>query len=119
MAVTNSAVFAAAMRATLRKQLLTNLRADLKWSDPRLIDEGDVEQGSDTIKFMIVPDLAAATTPITEGTNPTAVALTMSTVSVSMAQYGFGNVAVSKPRELGGHPRLGNTERSPYLYGNV
>ena len=107
MAVTNSAVFAAAMRATLRKQLLTNLRADLKWSDPRLIDEGEVDQGSDTIKFMIVPDLAVATTPLTEGTNPAAVALTLSTVSVSMAQYGnvlnYTDVAkVKSPLDLVG-----------------
>ncbi len=87
MATTTSSVLAAALRTTVRKQLLENLRAELVWANPALADEGSFDSGSDTIVFGKIPDLSVATTPLTEGTNPTAGALSLSTVTLSTAQY--------------------------------
>lgn len=88
MTVTNSAVFSAAIQFTLQKKLLANLRAELHWADSRWCESGTFAEGSDTLKFANVPDLSAATTPLTEGTNPAAQALSFSMTSVEVAQYG-------------------------------
>jgi hypothetical protein len=95
MTVTNSAVFSAAVQFTLQKKLIANLRAALHWANTQWAETGTFAPGSDTLKFASVPDLAVATTPLTEGTNPAAVALTFAMTSVECAQYGICRLSLA------------------------
>jgi N4-gp56 family major capsid protein len=88
MAQTSASALSAALTFRVQKQVLANLRADLVWADSAYAEMGDFDAGHDTLTFVSVPDIAINTTPLTEGTKPTARALTISTVSVSTAQYG-------------------------------
>jgi N4-gp56 family major capsid protein len=88
MAQTSASALAAALTFRVQKQVLANLRAELVWADPAYAEMGDFDAGHDTLTFVAVPDLSINTTPLTEGTKPTARAMTISTVSVSTAQYG-------------------------------
>lgn len=88
MATTTSSVFSAAITFKVQKEVLKNLRAALVWADPAYADEGTFTPGIDTLTFATIPDLAINTTPLTEGTAPTARALTLSTVTLSTTQYG-------------------------------
>ena len=88
MAQTTASALSAALTFRVQKQVLKNLRADLVWADPAYADSGDFDAGHDTLTFVNVPDLPINTTPLTEGTPPTARAMTMGTVSVSTEQYG-------------------------------
>lgn len=88
MAQTNSAALSAALTFKVQRQVLANLRAELVWADSAYAEQGDFDAGHDTITFVAVPDLQINTTPLTEGTPPTARALSISTVSVSTDQYG-------------------------------
>ena len=88
MAQTTSSALSAALQAKVQSQVLKNLRAQLVFADPQYSERGTFDRGTDALLFVSFPDLAAATTPLTEGTVPTAQALTMSTVIVDTAQYG-------------------------------
>jgi len=88
VAQTSAAALSAALTFRVQKKVLENLRAELVWADPAYSEMGDFDAGHDTLTFVAVPDLPINTTPLTEGTKPTARALTVSTVSVSTAQYG-------------------------------
>lgn len=68
--------------------MLKNLRAALVFADPAYAEQGSFSPGYDTLTFVAVPDLAANTTPLTEGTAPTTRAMSISTVTVSTQQYG-------------------------------
>lgn len=88
MAQTTASALSAALTFRVQKKVLENLRAELVWADPAYADMGDFDAGHDTLTFVGVPDLAINTTPLTEGTPPTARALSITTVTVSTAQYG-------------------------------
>lgn len=90
MAATQSSAFQAAITFTVQDKVLQNLRDDLIWANPNLAEQGRFDQGSDMLTFLQFPDLSSSTpqTPLTEGTPPTARAITMTTVNVSTAQYG-------------------------------
>lgn len=90
MAHTQSSAFQAAITFTVQDKVLQNLRNDLVWANPNLAEQGRFDQGSDMLTFLTFPDLSITTplTPLTEGTPPTARAITMTTVNVSTAQYG-------------------------------
>lgn len=88
MATITSSVLSAAITFKVQKQVLKNLRASLVYADRAFAVQGDFMPGFDTLTFVNVPDLSVATTPLTEGTAPTARALSIGTVSVSTAQYG-------------------------------
>ena len=88
MAQTTQSALSAAITFKVQKAVLKNLRAAMVYADRAYADEGDFDAGHDTITFVGVPDLALNTTTLTEGTKPTAQALTITTVSVSTAQYG-------------------------------
>lgn len=88
MAQTTASALSAALTFRVQKKVLENLRAELVWADPAYADMGDFDAGHDTLTFVSVPDLAINTTALTEGTAPTARALSISTVSVSTEQYG-------------------------------
>lgn len=90
MANTLSSAFQSAITFTVQDRVLTNLRKDLTWANPNLAEQGRFDQGSDMLTFLQFPDLSSVTpqTPLTEGTPPTARAITMTTVNVSTAQYG-------------------------------
>ena len=64
------------------------MRNRLVFGNKAYAEMGRFMPGSDAIKFAAVPDLAVATTPLTEGTPPTAVALSVETVTVDSQQYG-------------------------------
>lgn len=76
------------MGAALRKPALENLRAALVFGNRSWAEMGRFEPGADVIKFATVPDLAVATTPLTEGSPPTAVALSVSATLLDSDQYG-------------------------------
>lgn len=76
------------MSAALRKPALENLRATLQYGNKAFAEMGRFEPGADVIKFATVPDLSVATTPLTEGSPPTAVALSVSATLLDSDQYG-------------------------------
>ena len=88
MATTDSAAIAAAVTFKVQANVLATLRAELVFANAEWAEQGDFDQGTDTLLFTSFADLSAATTPLTEGTAPTAVALVMSTVTLGTDQYG-------------------------------
>jgi len=85
---TTSAALAAAITFAIQKKVLSNLRASLVFANRELAEDGTFDQGTDTLTFVNVPDLAINTTPLTEGTLSAVRVLTLGTVTVSCAQYG-------------------------------
>ena len=88
MATTNSAVLSQVMGFALHKPALENLRAALVYGNRSWAEMGRFEPGADVIKFATVPDLSVATTPLTEGSPPTAVALSVTATLLDSDQYG-------------------------------
>lgn len=88
MAQTSSDALAAALTFKVQKKALANLRARLVFADPAFAEKGEFDAGHDAIMFVAYADLPINTTALTEGTPPTARALTQSTVVVDAAQYG-------------------------------
>jgi N4-gp56 family major capsid protein len=90
MASTKAAAFQAAITFSVQNTVLQNLRDDLLWANPSMAEQGRFDRASDMLTFVKYPDLSSTTpqTPLTEGTPPTARAITMTTVNVSTAQYG-------------------------------
>ncbi len=90
MATTTSDAFQAAITFTIQNTVLTNLRNNLVWANESLAEQGRFDKASDMLTFLAFPDLSATppATPLTEGTAPTARAISMTTVTVSTAQYG-------------------------------
>lgn len=90
MAYTQSSAFQAAVARTLQRKVLTNLRDKLMWANPMMAEQGSFDTASDTLTFLKFPDLSSTTplTPLTEGTAPTVRAISMTSVTVSTAQYG-------------------------------
>jgi N4-gp56 family major capsid protein len=60
----------------------------LVYANREYAEQATLTPGHDTASFVFIPDLAITTTTLTEGTAPTAVALTSSKVDVSCAQKG-------------------------------
>jgi N4-gp56 family major capsid protein len=90
MAQTESSAFQAAITFTVQSKVLENLRNDLVWANPSWSEQGRFDSASDMLTFLQFPDLSSTTpqTPLTEGSAPTARAITMNTVTVSTDQYG-------------------------------
>lgn len=90
MAITASSAWSAAMRFTVQPKVLENLRNDVTWANPSMAEQGRFDEGSDQILFLDVPDLSIVTpqTPLTEGTAPTARAITMNVRTFGASQYG-------------------------------
>lgn len=90
MAATQSSAFQAAITFTVQSMVLRNLRNELTWANPGWAEQGRFDAASDMLTWLAFPDLESTTplTPLTEGTPPTARAITMTTVTVSTAQYG-------------------------------
>lgn len=72
----------------VRKSLEDELRASLPHLSPGNYVPASLIKGTNIIRFPRYPDLAAQTTPLTEGTAPTAQALTIESETLSVAQYG-------------------------------
>ncbi len=109
MANTAAAAFQAAITFTVQAKVLENLRNELVWANPAWAEQGRFDAASDMLTFLTFPDLSSTTpeTPLTEGSPPTARAITMSTVTVSTAQYGdLVNITdlakVKAPKEIVG-----------------
>lgn len=90
MAQTESTAFQAAITFTVQAKVLENLRNDLVWANPAWAEQGRFDPASDLLTFLSFPDLSSTTpeTPLTEGSPPTARAISMNTVTVSTDQYG-------------------------------
>ena len=88
MSTTSSSALSQIVSTTVQNRVLKNLRATLHYADPRYSEQGEFDPGSDTIRFVSVPDLTLSTTVLTEGTPPTAQALTFTTTTLSTAAYG-------------------------------
>ena len=90
MANTTASAFQSAITFTVQDKVLTNLRNDLLWANPAWAEQGRFDSASDMLTFLTFPDLSSTTpqTPLTEGSPPTARAITMTTVTVSTDQYG-------------------------------
>ena len=68
--------------------MLRNLRAQLVFADPSFAEQGQFDNGFNTLTFISVPDLPINTVSLTEGAAPTPRALTISTVTITPTQYG-------------------------------
>ena len=88
MTDTLSSAVAAAVTFKTQKKVLQNLRNELVYANPDWAEHGEFDEGTDTLLFTDFPDLSPNTTPLSEGTAPTTVALTMGTVTVDTDQYG-------------------------------
>lgn len=90
MANTTASAFQSAITFTVQSKVLENLRNDLLWANPAWSEQGRFDKASDLLTFLSYPDLSSTTpqTPLTEGSPPTARAITMNTVTVSTDQYG-------------------------------
>jgi N4-gp56 family major capsid protein len=109
MANTTASAFSAAITFTVQAKVLENLRNELLWANPAWAEQGRFDPASDLLTFLTFPDLSSTTpqTPLTEGSPPVARAITMTTVTVSTAQYGdLVNITdlakVKAPREIVG-----------------
>jgi N4-gp56 family major capsid protein len=83
-----SSALSQAMTFKIQSGVLENLRAELVYANDEYAEQGSFSPGHDTISFITVPDLTLSTTVLTEGTAPTSQALTLSTTTLSTAQYG-------------------------------
>lgn len=88
MATTSSSALSSLLQAEVQDGLLENMRAMLVYGNRAYAATGTMGRGTDAMKFGSMPDLAVATTPLTEGTPPTAVALSTEAVTVDTQQYG-------------------------------
>jgi N4-gp56 family major capsid protein len=87
MATTPVSAITNALTNQVKTNLLTNLRARLVVA--QFAQEGMVEKGHNVIRFLQVPDLAASSTTLADdGVNPTAEALTLSTVDITPSEIG-------------------------------
>jgi len=109
MADTTASAFSAAITFTVQAKVLENLRNDLLWANPAWAEQGRFDPASDLLTFLTFPDLSSTVpqTPLTEGSPPAARAISMTTVTVSTAQYGdLVNITdlakVKAPREIVG-----------------
>ena len=88
MALTDSSALSTLITFQIQTRVLDNLRAMLVYANRAYAEQATLSPGKDTASFVFIPDLAIATTSLTEGVAPTAVALTSSKVDVSCAQKG-------------------------------
>ena len=88
MTQTVSSDFAGLVSFDIQERVLENLRTNLLYANQAWSQEGQLMKGTDTARFVFIPDLSVSTTPMTEGTTPTAVGLSETHVDVSAAQYG-------------------------------
>ena len=107
MASTLSGAFQAAITFSVQQMVLRNLRNELTWANSGMAEQGRFDQGSDMLTFLKFPDVESTTplTPLTEGTPPDIRAISMTTVTVSTAQYGdrIGVTDIAKvkaPRDI-------------------
>lgn len=85
---TTASALSAAITFKVQNEVLKNLRAALVFADPEYSMKGDFDEGTDTLMWVDVPDIAINTTPLTEGNRPDKRALSLNTVTCSTTQYG-------------------------------
>ena len=88
MALTDSLVISAAVTFKVQSKVLENLRDELIWANPAFAEHGDFSPGFDTLMFVAFADLTPPSVGLTEGSAPTAEALSMTTVTLDTDQYG-------------------------------
>lgn len=87
-AVLSSSDLAAAITFKVQSKVLENLRNELVYANPAWAEQGDFDNGTDTLLFTDFADLSPNTTPLTEGTRPDKRELVMGTVTIDTDQYG-------------------------------
>ena len=90
MATTTTATsnFSSTVTADVKRRVLENLRAKYAHIAPGSPIRGTYVEGTNSFTYVTYPDLSAATTALTEGTAPTANALSISVDSFSATQIG-------------------------------
>ena len=88
MTQTASSALSSIITFEVQQAVLKNLRTMLVYANRDNAEQGTLRQGTDTATFVTIPDLSDATTALTEGNAPTAVALSVSKVDITCAQYG-------------------------------
>jgi N4-gp56 family major capsid protein len=88
MALTDSSALSQVLEAALQSKVLEPLRAALVFANKSWAEMGSFKPGADIIKFGSIGELSVATTPLTEGSPPTAVALSITATSVTAQQFG-------------------------------
>lgn len=90
MATTTTATtnFSSTVTADVKRRVLENLRARYAHVMPGAFIPAVYSKGTNSFVYVTYPDLSAATTALTEGTAPTANALSISTESFSATQIG-------------------------------
>jgi N4-gp56 family major capsid protein len=88
MALTDSSALGSVLQAALQSKVLEPLRAQLVFANKAWAEMGQFKPGADIIKFGSIGELSVATTPLTEGTPPTAVALSITTTQIAATQFG-------------------------------
>lgn len=88
MAKTTSSAISGIVTFEVQTRVIANLRSSLVYANAAYAEQATLTPGHDTARFVFIPDLAVATTPLTEGSPPTAVALTESHVDVTTVQQG-------------------------------
>lgn len=90
MATTTTATtnFSSTVTADVKRRVLENLRAKHAHVMPGAYIPAMYVKGTNSFVYVTYPDLSAATTALTEGTAPTANALSISTESFSATQIG-------------------------------
>ncbi len=125
MADTNSLVIAQAVTFKVSAKVLQNLRDELIWASAEYAEQGDpLGNGFDTLLFTKFPDLTAPSSGLTEGSAPTADALSMSTVALDTDQFGqvvnITDIAKAKtPKDLVGIASDHLTRASKELLDNT
>lgn len=85
---TGTTNFSSTVTADVKRRVLENLRARYAHGPMLGPIEGEYVEGTNSFTYVTYPDLAAATTALTEGTPPTANALSISVDSFSATQIG-------------------------------
>jgi N4-gp56 family major capsid protein len=88
VALTDSSAISSLITFEIQSRVLENLRNTLVYANRAYAEQATLTPGHDTASFVFIPDLSITTTTLTEGSAPTAVALTSSKVDVTCAQKG-------------------------------
>lgn len=76
------------VQSAIQRKVLENLRGAMVYGNRNFAEMGTFTRGTDSITFISVPDLAVATTPLTEGSPPSSVQLSVDPTVVSAQQFG-------------------------------
>lgn len=102
MANTTQSAMSATIVAAIRETMIPNLRASLIAWEYGI--KGQINKGNGTLIFPQIPDLSESSTTLSDdGTNPTAEAMTLTTVTVTPSEIGRVISVTRRARTLSAH----------------